>query len=419
MTGQVTPARLLRLGALLVVACLLTALVCLVSGLHRQAAMADAVGRANALRVAAAQLYSALSDADASAAAGYVAGGVEPAEVRARYDRDIDQGAAALLIAASGAPAGDPAQPLVGTVLTQLPAYTALVETARTYNRQGLPLGQSYLGSASALMRDTILPAVDQLRRLETARMAGDQSAGVAFPFAVLLTGLGALACLLDASLRERRRTNRTVNRGLAAGVGLIVVMLLWWGVAVGIAEVEVAAADQHGSAVVIVEDAQADMLAARANESLVLVARSGAGASDSGFTDRLDRILGPSGLLATARQKIDRDPAATAALDQTQHALQSWAAAHRQLRALDDGGQYPLAVASAIGNAPDSSATRFGQADQALGALLNTQRQELDAQAATAGDALTILPVGSTLLAVLAGAAAAAGIAVRVREYR
>jgi hypothetical protein len=419
MTGQTSPARLLRLGALLVAACLLTALVCLVSGLGRQGAMADATGRVDALRVASAQLYGALSDADASAAAGYVAGGVEPAEVRARYDRDIQQAGAALVTAASGTEDGDPARPLIGTVVDQLPVYTGLVETARTYNRQGLPLGQSYLGSASQLMRETILPSVARLRGLETGRMAHDFGAGAAFPFALLLVGLGALACTVDASVREYRRTNRVLSAGLATAAGLLAVLLLWWVLALALAQFRVAAADRHGTAVVTLEDARADLLAARSNESLVLVARSGAGASDSGFTDLLARVLGPGGSLDTARRSVGDDPDTAAGLDRAQQAVRAWQAAHQQLRALDDGGQYPSAVASATGDAPDSSNVRFAQADQAVLGVLDDQRRLLDGRSAAAGGSLDGLAVGGTLLAVLAGVAAAVGIAARVREYR
>jgi hypothetical protein len=419
MAGQATPSRLSRLAAVLVVGCLLTAVVSLAGGLSRQGAMREATGGVNSLRVAGVQLYSALADADASAAAGYVAGGIEPTDLRARYDRDVAQAASQLLTMASGTAADDPGRPMVATVITDLPVYTGLVETARAHNRLGQPLGQSYLGEASALMRETILPAVNELRRLETTRMARDYGAGSAFPLTVLLVGLGALACLADASLREYRRTNRVINTGIAAGAGLLVIALLWWLVAAVVAEVTVSEAGRHAGSVVLLDDAQAAVLAARANESLVLVARSGAGVSDTGFTSALDAVLGEAGLLARARAEVGDEPDDTRAIDVVRGTAVEWGTAHQQLRRLDDAGQYPQAVASAIGTDPNSSNVRFSQLDLALHAALDVERRSLDTRSASAEGALTGLAIGPALLALLAGAATAAGIAARVREYR
>ena len=66
---------------------------------------------------------------------------------------------------------------------TQLPVYTGLVETARVYNRQGLPLGAAYLREASGLMRDKLLPAAKQLYRTETGRLADDRDGAAGFPW--------------------------------------------------------------------------------------------------------------------------------------------------------------------------------------------------------------------------------------------
>ncbi|HWN34170.1 MAG TPA: hypothetical protein VNP03_15580, partial [Pseudonocardia sp.] len=181
--------RLSRLGAILVAGCLLTALVSLASGLSRQSATDEGAGRVAALTVDAAQLYSSLADADAMATSGYVAGGVEPPAVRARYGDDIARASERLVHAAGQLAGDDPARPLVTTVAQRLPVYTGLIETARFYNRQGLPLGQSYLGNASALMRETILPAVEQLRRQQSVLLADDYGRGGALPLAVLLLG--------------------------------------------------------------------------------------------------------------------------------------------------------------------------------------------------------------------------------------
>ena len=416
VAGPSTPARLLRLGAVLVLGCLLTAVLSLFSGLSRQAATEQGHGRATELTEDAAELYRALADADAMATSGYVAGGVEPTAVRARYDDDLARAADRLVHAAGELAPTDPGRPLVTTVAQQLPRYSAMIEAARFYNRQGLPLGQSYLGSGSALIRDSVLPAIEQLRRQQTAALAQDYQRGGAIPFAVLLVGAAALAGLLDAGRRERRRTNRILNPGLLTATALVLLALLWWVGATAFTDVRLSQATRHGAASTALDDARAAVLQARSNESLVLVARGGGRTSDAGYTARLDRVLGPGGLLDTASAAAG--PAGTLAIDEVRAAALGWRDAHGQLRALDDGGRYPDAVASAIGTDPAGSRAAFERLDTALGRALDEQRAALDRSAGAARSALTGLAAGPTVLALLAAAAAAAGIAIRVREY-
>jgi hypothetical protein len=422
VAGPSTPARLLRLGAVLVLGCLLTAALSLFSGLSRQAATEQGQGRAAELTEDAAELYRALADADAMATSGYVAGGVEPTAVRARYDDDLARAADRLVHAAGQLAPTDPGSPLVATVAQQLPRYSAMIEAARFYNRQGLPLGQSYLGSGSALIRDSVLPAVEQLRRQQTAALAQDYQRGGAIPFAVLLVGAAALAGLLDAGRRERRRTNRILNPGLVTATALVLLTLLWWVGATVLTDVRLAQATRHGTASTALDDARAAILQARSNESLVLVSRGGGRTSEAGYAARLERVLGPGGLLDTASAAAGLSGARAVdarAIDAVRVAARGWRDAHQQLRSLDDGGRYHDAVDSAIGTDPAGSRAAFERLDTALGRALDEQRTALDGAAAAARSALTGLAAGPAVLALLAAAAAAAGIAIRVREYR
>jgi hypothetical protein len=181
--GSTTPERLRRVTAVLVVGCLASALVSVLAGLERTSSVEEARTRISALTADSAELYRALADADAMATSGYVAGGRESTAVRARYDDDVARATDRLVDAAGRLPEGGP----TATIAAQLPVYTGLVETARTLNRAGLPLGLAYLGSASQLMRTTILPAADELHRTQAAELDAAHDRGVAIPFAVLL----------------------------------------------------------------------------------------------------------------------------------------------------------------------------------------------------------------------------------------
>jgi hypothetical protein len=419
-TGPTTPDRLRRVGAVLVLGCLLAGLVWLVEGAARVDAVSEGGSRIAAVHDDAAELYRSLADADAMATSGFVSGGQEPAEVRARYDRDIADASARLVHAAGLLPADDPAAPAVATISAQLPVYSGLVESARTYNRLGLPLGQSYLDSASRLMTRTILPAADELRMRQAAALADAYGRGGAAPIAVLLIGLGALAALIDAAVRERKRTQRVLSVGLTVTGAALVLALLWWVIATSVASTRLAEASRHSIVGDTLDAARAAVLEARSNESLVLVARSG-GAADTGFVAAIERVLGtqaePGGLLADATDAAE--PATDSRIADVRAAADDWNLAHRALRELDDGGRYRDAVASATGADPEGSGVTFDRLGAVLSGTIDAERASFRADADTAEAALTGLAVGPPVLALVAAAAAAVGIGRRLEEYR
>jgi hypothetical protein len=171
-TGPRTPAQLRRIGVVLTLAGLVTAVISLVSGTSRVGAIDEAGNRDASLAQAASEIYQALADADAMATSGYVSSGQEPPTIRTRYDADIALAGRRLAEASRLIEPDDPAAKPLDTMITGLPTYTGLIETARTYNRQGLPLGQSYLAQASSQMRTELLPAAQSLRHSEVSALA-------------------------------------------------------------------------------------------------------------------------------------------------------------------------------------------------------------------------------------------------------
>ena len=382
--------------------------------------MQDAGTRLAALNADAAQLYQALADADAMATSGFVAGGREPAAVRNRYDDDIARASARLVQAAGRLPDRRSGRSSRSPRISgQLPDYTGLIETARVYNRQGLPLGQSYLDSGSRLMREEILPAAEQLRRLQAAALEADYQRGGVLPVAALLIGVAALAAVVDVALAERRRTNRVLSLGLLlAGVALTAA-LLWWAVALLVAGSHLGDARRHSDAAAALDDARAAVLQARSNESLVLVARSGGSTLGRGLL----RPAEPGARPGRQRRAARRPPGRRCRPRRSPRSGRgrvAWQDAHRRLRGLDDGGDYRAAVASATGADPAGSGVAFQRLDSTLGGVADARaaglrrrsrrgRRRADRRSRS----------GRRCWRWLAAAAAAAGIARRVGEYR
>lgn len=414
-SGSATPERLFRVALVLVAGCLAVALTSVLAGTARSASVAEAQTRIAALTTDSAEIYRSLADADAMATSGYVSGGREPTAVRARYDDDIARATDRLVDAAGRLP-GSPA---IATVAEQLPVYTGLVETARTLNRDGLPLGQAYLGSASELMRGTILPAAEELRRQQAAELTAAYGRGVAIPFGVGALLLAGLVAIVDVSLRERRRTHRSVSVGLVAAAVGLVAALVWWVAAVGTANTWLAAAQRHSDAVTALDDARTAVLQARSAESLALVARSAGFASDDDFTTGVDEVVGADGAGGLLARADGGAPGSADRITALRVAVGDWAAAHRQVRALDDGGNYPGAVASVVTTQPGGSGAEFVRLDAALADAIEAERAAFVDGTAYAASALTGLVAGPAVLALLAAAAVAVGLGRRIGEYR
>jgi hypothetical protein len=266
-------------------------------------------------------------------------------------------------------------------------------------------------------MQTAMLPAVEQVRSAESTALAAAYRQGAAIPFAVLAIGLAAVLALVDLELRERRRTNRVLNLGLLVAGLAVVVLVGWWAVAAITADARLGGAQGHSDAGAALDAARIAVLSARSNESLVLVARnSGGGSSDQGFAIQLARVVDNGGLLARAE---GADPDLADRVGALRAAAIAWGDAHRGVRLLDDGGRYPQAVASVVGQGPGTSGGAFDALDAALAKATGEERAAFAVDVAAAEGVLVVLPWISAALALVAAGAVTVGIGRRVGEYR
>jgi hypothetical protein len=387
----------------------------------RSDALTDLVTNREPLAIAAQDTYRALSDADATAASAFLEGGVEPQEVRRRYEGDIAQAGSALAAAAS-ASTSEQAKNSVARLSTYLPVYTGLVEQARANNRRGVPLGAAYLREASGLMQSTLLPAARELYEGEIARLEGTQRSAAPLPLIELLLGLLAVDVLIAAQVYLRRRTNRVLNVGLLAATVATALTLMWVVVtAVGVT-VNVNQARDRGSAQVQqLATARIAALEARGDETLTLVARGAGDDYENQYAQSIERLGGAdgrSGLLGRSRDAIE-DPVIRALVQDAMDRLQVWRTAHAEIRTLDKSGEYNDAVQLAIGPRADGAATAFTKLDESLSRAIMVSRQRFDAEIGSARSVLSWSVVGVTLLTVLALAGAIWGMWQRLKEYR
>ncbi|KQC35301.1 hypothetical protein UK82_27300 [Frankia sp. ACN1ag] len=369
--------------------------------------------------IAAQSLHADLSAADAAAARAFLAGGVEPPDQRAAYQRAIADASERIVDLAR---AGGPREPL--TVLTErLPVYTGEVERARANNRLGLVVGGAYQRAASSLMQGTILPAADRLAAAAADRIDRDyrQASRAYHPVVVAVAGLATLAVLIALQIRLFRRTNRILNPALVAATLLATIALGWTIAAFGVQRARLLDSRDDGY-VPMTMTAQARVLALRAwgDESLSLISR-GNGADLDADADAVSARLGydpqarptRTGLLATTAALPGPDRPARDALAPAWQAYQASAARVRALVA--EVGGFQQAVALAQGGGTDA----FRRFDTASTVVFDASRGRFEQRLAAADDALDTLPLAVTAALLFAAALALVGIQLRINDYR
>ncbi|MGW0902511.1 hypothetical protein [Streptomyces sp. NPDC002853] len=426
------PGRLRIIGAFLALLVVAFGAITTWQMSDRSAAADSVLNRSQPLSDDAAAIYRSLADANTAASSGFLAGGQEPAAVRDRYKADIERASEKLANAASNAGSGSSAAASVSKLNKLLPEYTGLIERARASNRQGLPLGGAYLRYANDKMQTEMLPAAEQLYTAEKQRLNSDYDDAKPYPWFAIALGLLALGALFWAQRRNYRRTNRVFNHGLVAATAATTVVLLWLVAGHTFARSGLNDSYDHGvESLNVLNDARISSLKARSNENLTLVSRGAETVevgADKEIKDKFDvayqaqmKQLGSadSGLLGKAAAIADdasgKNPVKAAADN-----VSVWKDRHKTARDSDDAGDYKGALAKVVGDKSDEPTGEcFDNVDDALEDALTHERGEFQQAAKDGKGAMSGLPVGAAVLAVLAAAGAVLGVGRRLSEYR
>ncbi|MDF2258318.1 hypothetical protein P2L57_22130 [Streptomyces ferralitis] len=426
------PGRLRIIGAVLALLVLVFGAVTAWQISARSTAARDVATRSEPLSADAAEIYRSLADANTTAAGGFLVSGQEPAAVLRRYQNDVHTAAQLIANAAANSQGSADTQNQVTLLNEQLPVYTGLVETARANNRQGLPLGGAYLRYANDQMNGTLLPTAKKLYQVETGRLHDDYAAAESLPWAAWGLGVIALAGLVWAQRRTYLRTNRVFNPGMLAGTAAAGLALVWLVVGHTWARVDLGDSWDHGGkSLQVLNQARIGSLQARGNENLTLVARGAGAAYEDAYEKGMTTLDGPrgqkgaGGLLSEALSLAD-DSGGRTPVQQAVDGVAEWRSRHAVANGDDTNGDYDSALAYVIGGKDSSgkeitqtTGQSFDAVDKGLQQAVDHETGEFQQTAGDARDALTGLPEGAAVLAVLAAAGAVLGIGRRLSEYR
>jgi hypothetical protein len=430
LDGATTPTRLGLLLAVLIVFSLAWGVLAGLTAEQHASAAADVVAVSEPLSLDAEEIYTSLSDAGATVASAFLAGGLEPAAASQRYQADITEAAikieaASALVGSSAARTQLPGQlakrtaaadAAIGDDLAilsgKLPAYADEVGTARADNRLGLPLGAAYLREASTLLRGTLLPAASDIYTRESALLTSSSAQATGLPLVVVavLAGLVIGYVLVRSSRWLARHTHRMVNYGLLLTALAGLVSLVWLAGAFVLGRGDMLHAQQQGSVPAqAFARAEVALLQAHADESLTLIDNSGDDDYQKDFVAE-QKLLGPGQgtLLAAVEASTGNSDVATQA--------KAWYQAHAALRAQDNGGAHGDAVKAALNG---DAHTTFERLSTTLTQGISDRQAVFASSARSGRDAFTGLAIGMAVAALVMVAGCAWGLSRRLAEYR
>jgi hypothetical protein len=388
------------------VAALVAAVVGLVGGMALWSA-AGALQRAdhNTAQVVRIQgIYADLVRADADGTNSFLVGGIEDPAKHADYDASMERVAKGIAAAAEAQPADSDA---LGVLNGKVQTYASTVEQARVYNRQGLPVGATYLSNASATLRSDILPIVKNLVDANKARADIEFDASSRL-LTLILVGLGGLAVLVLVMIWLARRTHRYLNPSLFVGT-LVVLAAMAVGIitlaGVGSQVQQVRTTDFLYT--VKLADARTSAYDAKSNESLTLIARGSGSQYDAAWEQQSNSLLTSLASLDGTNQTRLRSE------------WNAYVEAHKLIRQDDTAGNWDAAVQKALDTSPNSANAKFTTFTNDADATLEKYRT--DTQGSLLGPVVWVNVLGWVLLVmcVVASVLVLRGMSQRIEEYR
>ena len=408
-----TPGRILTIGIVLAALGVSSAFATSTTINHRQQVLTTVVNHTEPLAFAAGRLYTTLSVADAAAATAFIAQ-AEPRPVRQRYEQSITDAAVAVTRASSGL-TDEPLVQLLGRINAELAVYTGLIEIARTNNREGNPVGSSYLSEASGLMQSSILPDAAQLYQATSERVDTETTASTHFPAPVILVVAGTLVFGAFSHRWLARRTRRRINPGLVVGALGILVMVVWVGTALTISTTASRSAKNTAAeSLKTVTNVAITAQQARADETLSLIRRGDEESRKQSFYQRIDSMHQQLDQYMSRSDAVDK-----ADLQGADQLLLRWRQANDRINSYISVGNYRAATQIALGSGEDDSTPAFDKLEDGLGKAMEQSRTQLRNDILNARNGLSGAQVGGVVLSLGAAIAVALGLWPRLKEYR
>ncbi len=412
-----TPARISVLRAVFIVLAVVFAVVG-AFGVNQRAKEINDVRTASAQLLALQDIQVRIVHADAIASSSYLRSGQEDPVQRTAYLDEISKAGDGLVAVSAVAGAGDLAQ--LSEASRLLGSYVGLVEQARANNRQGFPVGATYQRQANGIINNADPDVPDIVSSLQTVE--GSQRSQVNHSLATAhragiwlhLSGWLLFISLAVGSWWLWRTFRRIFNIPIAVSLLVLFLLLLIGGTTqAGAASDADSAVANHVLAADAAAQARAAAFEARSQEALTLINR-GNGAANEVNWQRGDDVV--------QKELASGLPSDAGVLTVAGSAYASYRAAHEEIRALDDSGNWDAAVAVSLGKQASTSGnavTAFDEFDKTVGQLATSEGANASARLSDAVSPMHTLRNLVVVVALLIGGLAALGCGQRLKEYR
>lgn len=403
LAGGSTPARLRALSAGTVVLALLFALLGSYGVDRRERAIGNAAA-SSAQLLAAQGIEVRLLRADALASENFLRGGLEDPGTRQAYVAELAAAGEGLVSVSNDAPAS--VLPSLREVSTAVARYSGLVEQARANNRQGYPVGVTYLLQANRVLGDEVLPALRDVQRSLRSdvnnQLDSADRAGLWFH----TSGWLLVAALVGGSVWLAQRFRRLLNLPLVAATAAVLLMMIVGGSTQGssITTAEAATAGPLQTADLAAQ-ARSAGFRARTQEAIALIQRGNRSVADSAWTDA--NLVAEAALDRLCEQFKVCAP---------RNGYDQYVDTYGLVRSTDiDDADWESAVDLSL----RESARVFGGFDQASETVTINSASEAAVEFDGAGDGLGLVRTLAIGVGLLAAGLALAGYGQRLKEYR
>ena len=418
LVGTSTPAKVSLLRAVFIVLAVVFAVVG-AFGVNRRANAINDVRTASRQLLALQDIQVRIVHADAIASSSYLRSGQEDPAQRTAYLDEIAKAGDGLVAVSAAATPADLEE--LSSASRLLGSYVGLVEQARANNRQGFPVGAAYQRQANGIVSNTdpdVPDIVSSLRAVEESQRAQiNDSLASAHRAGIWLhvTGWLLFVALVAGSWLMWRTFRRVANIPIAIGLLILFLLLLIGGISQGRAASD--ADDAVGTPLAGADraaQARAAAFEARSQEALTLINRG------NGAANEVNWELGNDIVTRELSTRLGSDDGLAGG---AVGAYASYAAAHTEIRDLDNGGNWNQAVAVSLGLQPTSAginaASAFDRFDQAVGKIAAAEGSTASARLSDAVDPLSSLRNIVFLAGLVIAVLAALGCGQRLKEYR
>jgi hypothetical protein len=399
-----------------------------VASVHASAASAM-VGVDEPLSLDAQQLYQSLADADVTVTTMFLANAQPPLSSLQVYQGDIGTAAAELSKLRAAGGQNQATSAALETLGRDLPVYTGYVAEARSDYALGFPLtGGSTVQVASEEVHLDLLPAASTVftQENDVLSAASSQATGLPLVIAALVLALVVAVVAVRAQQWLSRRTNRTLNVGLALASLLLVISAVWMvaGFLGGRSNLE--SGISHGSQPAE-ELAQASIgvQQIRGDAVLNVISRSGDASFQTDFTTTSAQV-GPGNasgghpsLLSAAAADETGGTKAAALVAAAERQATSWYKANANVYQLGLNSQYAGERAAVIGSGANSSAAGYQALEPDLTQAISDDQAAFVSAVQAGSSALNPVEPAVIVAAVLMALCCWWGLSRRLAEYR